>query len=159
MLTSNPAPNNPAPDVAITIPMEAVPPSTVNVTIATILGISLLCAEDCTPVDIQPLLTSAESLEEDPADLAVTEDQAGHLAGQGRQAEATPTAPDTSVPVTAPHRTITEEDPPDMEDAASHLTGTRSATLCLLIPTLKMKVNFIQIGYLMAKGPSTPCCN
>ena len=159
MLASNPVPNNPALDVITTIPMEAVLPSTMNVIIATILGISLPCAEDPALVGNQPLLTSAENLEEGPTDLAVTEDQAGHLAGEGRHTDATPTAPSTSAPVTAPHRTVAEEDPPDMEDTVPHHTGTRSATLCLLIPINKMEVNFIQIVHLMAKGPSTPHCN
>ena len=153
----NPAQNNPALDVDIPILAKAVQPSTANVITATTLGISLPCAEDPTLVDDQTLLTSAENLEEGPTDLAVTEDQASHLAGEGRHTEATPAAPSTSAPVAAPHRTIAEEDPSDVEDTVPHHTGTRSATLCLLIPI--MKVNFIQIRQLMAKGPSTPCFN
>ena len=162
MLTSNPVPNNPAQVMVTIIPTEAVLPSNVNVInviIATILGISMPCAEDPTLVDDQPLLTSTENLEEGPADLAITEDQAGHLVGEDRHREATPIAPSISAPVTAPYRTVAEEDPPDMEDAVPHLTGTRSATLCLLIPIHKMKVNLIKIGHLMAKGASTWHCN
>ena len=153
----NPAQNNLALDVYMPILVDAVLPSTVNVTIPTILDISPTCAEDPTWVDDQPLLTSAENPEIGPADLAAREDQASHLAGEGRHTEATLTTPGTSAPVAVPHRTIAEEDPPDVENAVPHHTGTRSATLCLLIPI--MKVNFIQIRHLMAKGPSTPYHN
>ena len=141
----------------IPILVDAVLPSTANVTTATILGMSLPCAEDPTRVDDQPLLTSTENPEKGVVDLAATEDQASHLAGEGRHTEATLTTPGTSAPVAAPHRTIAEEDPPDAEDAVPHHTGTRSATLCLLIPI--MMVNLIQIRHLMTKGPSTPHCN
>ena len=108
----NPAQNNPALDVDTTIPMKAVLPSTMNVIIATILGISLPCAEDPTLVNDQPLITSTENPEEGPADLVVTEDQASHLAGEGRHTEATPATPNTPAPVTAPHRAIAERRSP-----------------------------------------------
>ena len=91
------------------------------------------------------------------AGLAATEDQASHLAGKGRQTEAILTTPGTPAPVAAPHRIVAEDDLPDMEDTVPHYTDTTSATLCPLIPI--MKVNFIWIRHLMAKCPFTPCCN
>ena len=119
---------------------------TANATIATILCISLPHAEDSALVDYQQFLTGTENLEEGPADLAVIEDQASHLVGEGRHTETTPTAPSSSGPVTAPHRMVAEGDSSDVEDIIPHHTGTRPATLCLLIPI--MKVNFKQIRHL-----------
>ena len=47
-------------------------------------------AEDSALVDYQQFLTGTENLEEGPADLAVIEDQASHLVGEGRHTETTP---------------------------------------------------------------------
>ena len=82
------------------------------------------CRRLCTG-RLPTILTGTENLEEGPADLAVIEDQASHLVGEGRHTETTPTAPSSSGPVTAPHRMVAEGDSSDVEDIIPHHTGTR----------------------------------